>query len=695
LATRFGQVGLFSPEEKERQMGRNLSGSPRSRYKLGFIATTALLSVCSARTHAQTPAGTVTLPAADDPFSTTSFRYDTGGTLYANGGVNVYQQNSGGTFSVIGTLPAGNDSDAGPINFSNDNSQILIGNGAGGSTPADNGLLFALPKTGGTTNASVGTVPYNYDIVPVPASVPLVDSNRSYFVDAGNASFTGSTVSLFDSRTGSNTNVLNIPGASASITIDPSGKELYAESGFGTDAGQIRSFSLTDLTAAYNSGTPLDFDSGKLFNPDVGDQSGSGLFFDKDGYLFAGGADGFTVFRPDGSISDQLSDPFSYTTIGYNPVADEILAVPYGDSAGTLYNAVDFETVTPEPASIAILGVGGLILLRRKARVVRKLAIAAAVCLSVSVAADAMAGPYQLAGPYATNPSLGALPIPLASSSITEWASAATVVRGLRNVEDPTEYSSNANSPLNYAFYGGSDGASAAASAASIAAGGNPIASTANTAPIGMPSSSSSSYAVALGQTGSVTLTFPQPIINGPGTDFAVFGNGFSSGSSLEWVKPGLVSVSSDGVNFFPFPAISLTPSPSSNPSGPQVSSYGELDPTNLYDIAGKDPAGYGTPFDLSEVAADPGLNVNDIIAIRITSVTGDTNTAFASLDSAGNVINSPWPAAATAGSEGFDLAGVGVINETPEPSATLMLGASIGYMVLSRHCRMPAKAAS
>jgi autotransporter-associated beta strand protein len=267
-----------------------------------------------------------------------------------------------------------------------------------------------------------------------------------------------------------------------------------------------------------------------------------------------------------------------------------------------------------------------------------------------------------LAGPYSPLPGQpGCTAISATSSSIVEWASGATIVRGLRSIENPTEYSPDPNSPLNYAFYGGSDGACAAASAASVAAAGNPIATTANTAPIGAPPQPQPTYyAVALGQNGTATLTFDQPITNGPGPDFAVFNNGFSNGTT-EWCKPGLVSVSSDGVNFFSFPSVSLTQTTT------QVGSSAELDPTDLYDIAGNFPAGWGTPFDLSELAGvSPLLNVNAVTEVRITSVTGDINPAYATFDSQGNIINAPWPAAATAGSEGFCLAGVGVVNALP-----------------------------
>jgi autotransporter-associated beta strand protein len=111
-------------------------------------------------------------------------------------------------------------------------------------------------------------------------------------------------------------------------------------------------------------------------------------------------------------------------------------------------------------------------------------------------------------------------------------------------------------------------------------------------------------------------------------------------------------------VNFFPFPSVSLTP------TATQVGSYGELNPTNLYDLAGKDPAGYGTPFDLGELAGvSPLLNVNDVTEVRIVDCVGDIQSPYATKDSLGNIVNAPWPAYSSVASEGFCLAGVGVIN--------------------------------
>jgi len=241
--------------------------------------------------------------------------------------------------------------------------------------------------------------------------------------------------------------------------------------------------------------------------------------------------------------------------------------------------------------------------------------------------ARGVAGPYPPAAGYP-----GSTAIAATDPTIVQWATGDTIDRGLVNIS---------NSTSGYASYGGLTG------------------SPSNNAPIGMPPQPPSmNYCVALGQGGMVTLTFRQPIIDGPGADFAVFGNGFTASGSASWTKPAFVEVSSDGLNFFRFPSISLTSTAS------QVGSFGQLDPTDLYDLAGKDPAGYGTPFDLSELAGVSSLlNTNDVTHVRIVDCVGDLSVPYASYDSMGHIINAPWPAYSAAGSEGFCLAGVGVIN--------------------------------
>ncbi len=158
----------------------------------------------------------------------------------------------------------------------------------------------------------------------------------------------------------------NGPGATTSIAINPKNGSVYLGIGYGPDAGNIYSFSLNQIGLAYSSGTPIGFLSGgTLFNPaGTGSQSGAGMFFDNNGYLFSGG-DGITVFRPDGTIAyDQPSGAADgyYDTLTFDPANNEVLKVPYGSSSGSLYNAASFETV-PEPSALMLALGGGLAVL--------------------------------------------------------------------------------------------------------------------------------------------------------------------------------------------------------------------------------------------------------------------------------------------------------------------------------------------
>ena len=158
---------------------------------------------------------------------------------------------------------------------------------------------------------------------------------------------------------------------------------------------------------------------------------------------------------------------------------------------------------------------------------------------------------------------------------------------------------------------------------------------------------------VSLGDGGSATLTFDGTIYNGTGADFAVFENGFGTFLELAFVE-----VSSDGINFFRFDAISLTD------TIVQTGGFGSTDATDLYNLAGKYRAQYGTPFDLNELIGTPGLNVNKVSHIRIVDVVGSITSTYATYDSQNRAINDPWPTPFA--SSGFDLDAVGVINFTP-----------------------------
>lgn len=162
---------------------------------------------------------------------------------------------------------------------------------------------------------------------------------------------------------------------------------------------------------------------------------------------------------------------------------------------------------------------------------------------------------------------------------------------------------------------------------------------------------------VSLGDAGVATLTFANPIANGPGYDFAVFENSFSP----NFLELAHVEVSSDGINFFRFESTSETS------SVVQVNSFGFLDPTYINNLAGKYHQGYGVPFDLQELAGKSGLDISNINYVRIIDAVGSVESQFGSLDVHGNIINDPFPTPFESG--GFDLDGVGVIHNQDELS--------------------------
>ncbi|MCK9205029.1 MAG: T9SS type A sorting domain-containing protein [Bacteroidales bacterium] len=202
------------------------------------------------------------------------------------------------------------------------------------------------------------------------------------------------------------------------------------------------------------------------------------------------------------------------------------------------------------------------------------------------------------------------------SSFIVSWASGCTIIRGYQDISNPS---------LGYASYGDS-------TMALGKAGENGL--------------------VSLGDGGSAILTFTNPIKNGSGWDFAVFENSFSD----TFLELAFVEVSSDGINYFRFPATSNTQDTS------QVDGFGIVDATKINNLAGKYRALYGTPFDLQELTGQSGLDVNNITHIKIIDVVGCIQNAYACYDQYGHKINDPWNTPFA--SSGFDLDAVGVINQ-------------------------------
>lgn len=182
---------------------------------------------------------------------------------------------------------------------------------------------------------------------------------------------------------------------------------------------------------------------------------------------------------------------------------------------------------------------------------------------------------------------------------------------------------------------------------------------------------------------GRITLSFGEAIPNAGGYDFAVFENAFVSlyntgGGSVAGRmlgELGYVEVSSNGTDFVRFPSVSLTAG--------LVGPYGTIEISNIHNLAGKHPnAGglcTGTPFDLSDVAADSmvvsgTVDINDIRYVRIVDIPGSGDFFD---DAAKFVDPATWPvwqnyAAAhavfdawlTFGSGGIDIEAVGVLNE-------------------------------
>lgn len=208
---------------------------------------------------------------------------------------------------------------------------------------------------------------------------------------------------------------------------------------------------------------------------------------------------------------------------------------------------------------------------------------------------------------------------------------------------------------------------------------------------------------IGVDQPGSITLGFSVNIFDGAGADFAVFENGFSFGGPTSLLAElAYVEVSSNGIDFARFDSISLNTAPTLVSGAFQM-----YDATNIYNLAGKHVANWGTPFDLAELSnhalVGAGLlELSSIRYVRLVDVIGSGNLVDAngdvisgiSRDSLGNPILDNW---LTYDSAGFDYVGlrqgaVGVLNgqAVPEPSslALLGIGAAAAGIVARRRVR-------
>lgn len=184
---------------------------------------------------------------------------------------------------------------------------------------------------------------------------------------------------------------------------------------------------------------------------------------------------------------------------------------------------------------------------------------------------------------------------------------------------------------------------------------------------------------VSLGDGGSAIVTFAKPIKNGAGADFAVFENGYISNfTGRAFLELAFVEVSSDGVNYFRFPAVNQYPANfvETAPGDPGGSGFATMDATYLQNFAGKYTANYGTPFDLDEIPDNPLLNKDAITHVKIIDVIGTNQLPYRTYDSLGNVAIDPFPTPYATG--GFDLDAVGVINESNVLATSEILKSSV-----------------
>lgn len=212
----------------------------------------------------------------------------------------------------------------------------------------------------------------------------------------------------------------------------------------------------------------------------------------------------------------------------------------------------------------------------------------------------------------------GSNAIPKDSSAFRDWAVSCEVERGLRQIDLPDSGFASSGSVL-YAI-GKAD------------------------AP----------PALSLGDGGSAVLTFSAPFYDGEGYDFAVFENGFGSGSEA-FLELAFVEVSSDGIHFFRFPATS------EEDTLEQKATFGNSDATYFDNLAGKHIANFGTPFDLADIPDTSLLDKQNVTHVKIIDVIGTLQPQYASLDHNGTAINDPWPT--NFPPSGFDLDAVGIIN--------------------------------
>lgn len=186
-------------------------------------------------------------------------------------------------------------------------------------------------------------------------------------------------------------------------------------------------------------------------------------------------------------------------------------------------------------------------------------------------------------------------------------------------------------------------------------------------------------HVLSLGDGGSVTVSFDEPIGDGAGPDFAVFENGFFDGTPRSgdtnrylFAELAYVEVATATNAWARFPCQSLVSNDLFNYSVEGLGRYASLDVTFIDGLAGKNSIDFGAPFDLAALRSDPNVlngsvDLSNILYVRVVDVVGDGSR----LDSSNRPIRDPFynvfapglVAPASTSTDGFDLRAIGVIN--------------------------------
>jgi hypothetical protein len=175
---------------------------------------------------------------------------------------------------------------------------------------------------------------------------------------------------------------------------------------------------------------------------------------------------------------------------------------------------------------------------------------------------------------------------------------------------------------------------------------------------------------VTLGANGTLAVSFADPIADLPGPDLRVWENTLvlpEFGGNFNDL--GFVEVSSNGLDFARFPAVSLVPGP--------VGAFDLVDPALYAGFAG---IGAFDDFDLGALAGlapvlAGAVDLGAIRYVRVIDVSGDGSL----LDSLGNPIFDTYPGA---GSAGFDLDAIAAI---PEPGSAALLATALALVAAAR----------